>query len=245
MKESKYYPENFYNEYSEGSLKSAKEIVPLIIKLIHPHSVIDVGCGVGAWLAVFKQFDVEIFGVDGNWVQNEQLLIPEEYFLSSDLNKPLEIDKNFDLVVSLEVAEHIPPDFAETFVNSLSKLGPVVLFSAAIPLQCGSNHVNEQWPEYWVNLFEKRNYTVIDCIRKEIWYSKNIEPWYSQNMLLFVENKFLKNDPVLQKLLEDTDKSQLSVVHPDIYMSKAKAFKCGKKSLTHIVGGLWGRFKKI
>lgn len=241
MEESKYYSKEFYSEYGGGSYESAREIVPIIMKLIKPKSVVDVGCGVGAWLNVFKEYDVDIFGVDGEWVDKNLLRIPEEKFSSVDLKKPLNLNRNFDLVVSLEVAEHIPGNLAETFIESLTSLGPVVLFSAAIPFQCGSNHINEQWPEYWVELFEKRNYIVIDCIRKEIWNSETIEPWYQQNMLIFVDENHLENNNTLKEMFKQTNKSQLSVVHPKIYMSKAKAFKCGKKSIRHILGGIWGR----
>ena len=62
------------------------------------------------------------------------------------------MNRKFDLVLSLEVAEHLPSECAEAFVESLVNLGPVILFSAAIPYQGGENHVNEQWPEYWVGV---------------------------------------------------------------------------------------------
>ena len=57
----------------------------------------------------------------------------------------------FDLVVSLEVAEHLPKECADIFVDSLVRLGPIILFSAAIPQAGGTCHINEQWPEYWRN----------------------------------------------------------------------------------------------
>lgn len=73
--------------------------------------------------------------------------------------------RNFDLAVSLQVAEHLPPSSAKGFIDSLAKLAPVVLFSAAIPLQAGAEHLNEQWPEYWAALFKTHDYLPIDCIR--------------------------------------------------------------------------------
>ena len=49
------YAEQFYAEQREGSLCSAREVVPLILELVNPRSVVDVGCGVGTWLSVFVE----------------------------------------------------------------------------------------------------------------------------------------------------------------------------------------------
>lgn len=213
------YGDDFYRGRQEGSIRSAREIIPLVLELIKPKSVIDVGCGVGTWLRVFTEFGVpDIMGVDGNWVEKEMLQIPEEQFLSFDLKKPFRIDRQFDLVVSLEVAEHLPIESAETFLDSLVRLGPVILFSAAIPFQIGRHHVNEQWPDYWVQHFQKRGYLVIDAIRKKIWQNDSVEYWYAQNILIFARQDYIERHPPLKKELENTVTSQLSVVHPRMYL---------------------------
>jgi cyclopropane fatty-acyl-phospholipid synthase-like methyltransferase len=186
------YTENFYKKRQGRSQRSAREIVPLVLDLIQPRHVIDVGCGTGTWLSVFRECGVEeVFGVDGEWVNREMLEIPKARFRSFDLKKPLYLDRQFDLVVSLEVAEHLPGECAETFIDSLTRLGPVVLFSAAIPYQGGTHHVNEQWPEYWAQYFRDRAYGVIDWIRKKVWQNNNVEWFYAQNMLLFVSMDYL------------------------------------------------------
>lgn len=213
------YTEDFYKDQQTGSRMSAKEIVPLVLELIQPKHVIDIGCGVGTWLSVFKEHGVEdISGVDGEWVDKKLLQIPEEKFITSDMKKPFRIDKRFDLVISLEVAEHLPIEYAETFIDSLTQLGSAVLFSAAIPGQGGTYHINEQWPEYWVQYFQKRDYVVIDCIRKKIWQNANVDYWYAQNILLFVRRDYLKTKPLLEKEFENSITSQLSLVHPKKYL---------------------------
>jgi len=213
------YSEDYYKDMQEGSWRSAKEIIPLVLELIHPKSVIDVGCAVGTWLLVFKEYGVkDIMGVDGPYVDKKMLQISEERFLSFDLRKPLRMNRQFDLVVSLEVAEHIPRECAETFIDNLVRLGPVILFSAAIPFQDTEYHLNEQWPDYWVKYFQERGYVMIDCIRKKIWQSDNVELWYAQNILMFVRQNYLKSHPLLRKLHENTATSQLSIVHPRLYL---------------------------
>lgn len=219
------YTDDFYKTREEGSRRSAKEIVPLVIKLIKPKCVIDVGCGTGTWLSVFREYGIEdIFGIDGDWVDKKMLQIPEERFLSFDLKKPFKINKKFDLVISLEVAEHLPQKSAKVFVDSLTRLGSVVLFSAAIPFQGGKDHLNNQWPEYWVKLFQEKDYVVLDPIRKEIWQNENVKFWYVQNILLFVRQDHLETQPLLKTELEHTNTSQLSLVHPKQYLLSLSSY---------------------
>ena len=100
----------------------------------------------------------------------------------------LKLNDAFDLAISMEVAEHLPERCAEPFVESLTRLADVVLFSAAVPFQGGIGHVNEQWGSYWVALFRNRGYTAVDIIRKRIWNDDQIPYWYRQNTLLFVKD---------------------------------------------------------
>jgi 2-polyprenyl-3-methyl-5-hydroxy-6-metoxy-1,4-benzoquinol methylase len=111
-------------------------MVPMVLDLTQPKSVVDIGCGIGTWLKVCREHGVEeILGVDGGHVDREQFLIPAECTLSADLSKPLHLEKTYDLVISLEVGEHLPAESAQTLVDTVTRLGPVVMFSAAIPFQ--------------------------------------------------------------------------------------------------------------
>jgi SAM-dependent methyltransferase len=216
------YTKEYYQALREGARKSAEAIVPLVMGLLHPRSVIDVGCGDGTWLSVFRQFGArEILGIDREYVTGEILEVPEKEFLSHDLRLPLWMDRKFDLVVSLEVAEHLPGEHAETYVDSLTRLGPAVLFSAAVPYQGGTEHVNEQWPDYWVELFGRKGFVVLDPIRKQIWGHAGIDWWYSQNILMFMKREYLEENPELQAERKDTRESQLSIVHPRMFLGIA------------------------
>ena len=212
------YTENFFLELQEGARLSAREIVPLLIRLLRPRSVVDVGCGLGTWLSVFAENGVEdLLGIDGDYVNPQKLEIPKDRFRAHDLSRSLRLERSFDLVVSLEVAEHLPEEHAATFVDSLTGLGSAVLFSAAIPFQGGTNHVNEQWPEYWAALFSQKGYAAVDCIRREVWRNEKVEWWYAQNTLLFVEENRLEHPPFAGRL-ERTPTSQLALVHPKQYL---------------------------
>ena len=219
------YTEKYYRSHREGVLRSAQSIVPLLLPLIHPKSVVDVGCGIGTWLSVFMEHGIsDILGIDREYVPRDMLEIPEEKYLAFDMRNPLRVDRQFDLVITLEVAEHLPVDCAEPFVESLTRLGPVILFSAAIPFQGGTDHRNEQWPDYWETLFKMKGYYVLDPIRKHIWRNDNIDYWYRQNILMFVQKEHLQYNPLLQRERDACRISRISMVHPNLFLEMAMKF---------------------
>lgn len=218
--ETQLYTRAFYDSLHQGSYQSAQAIVPLVIELIQPKSVLDVGCGSGNWLAVFNKFGVEDYvGVDGDYVNQEALQIPRDRFIGHDLKTPLTFDRSFDLVMSVEVAEHLPYEFAEPFIRSLTQLSPVVMFSAAIPNQGGVGHINEQWLEYWVELFQQQGYLAIDCLRDKFWNNEQVKPWYAQNLMLFVQETKLPHYPCLFAEPSIASKAPVSRIHPWIYLN--------------------------
>jgi SAM-dependent methyltransferase len=209
------YSREFLMSIHPGAYRSAQEVVPLVLELLRPRSLIDVGCGVGSWLVAFREHGVtDVLGVDGAYLDLDLLQIPREQFLAHDLERPLKLGRRFDLAVSLEVAEHLPAEHAATLVASLVGLAPVVLFSAAVPLQGGTHHVNEQWPGYWVSLFERHGYLVIDCLRDKVWSNDRVEWWYAQNMLFFCSPEALDNSSALKNELAPVRPEGLARVHP-------------------------------
>src|SRR5208337_1517091 len=168
------YSVNYFLQDKDGVIKSAREIVPLIFNLAEIKSVVDVGCGLGYWLSIFQEYGInDILGIDGLYLDKSGLVIPEDKFKAFDLKQAVRIDKKFDLVISLEVAECLPAEYAEIFIESLTSLGPLILFSAPIPFQGGELPLNMQWPDYWAEIFAKQGYAVIDCLRKLIWNNSN------------------------------------------------------------------------
>jgi hypothetical protein len=110
---------------------------------VHPRNVLDVGCA--------PRF--------------RSLLIPPRRFQAADLSKSFNVGRRFDLVQSLEVAEHLPVGNAEEFVGCLCAHGDVVQFSAAQPGQGGVGHLNERCPSYWAGLFSAQADVAYDCVR--------------------------------------------------------------------------------
>ena len=182
------YTEDFYAQANgAGSLPSAQVCVPLIVDLLAPSSVIDVGCGRGEWLSQFLSAAIPVLGIDGPHVDLTHLLIPADRFRQHDLRTSLDLGERADVALCLEVAEHLPPEYAPQLVRSLTRLAPAVVFSAAVPGQGGVHHVNEQWPWYWQELFERERFACLDVFRHRIWHDDRVAHYYQQNLLLFVD----------------------------------------------------------
>jgi hypothetical protein len=210
------YNQDFYNHQLAGSHTAASIILPILFKRWMPKTVIDVGGGVGTWCAAAMDCGVaEALTLDGDYVQLDQLRIPENHFRAHDLATRLPQNLASDLAICLEVAEHLSPDRAESFIAELAQLGEVVLFSAAIPYQGGSDHQNENWLEYWAKLFLRSNYVPVDFLRNEIWHDRRIPFWYRQNLIVFTTKQraqaFFAGVPVANPLA-------LTRIHPEMYL---------------------------
>lgn len=208
------YDHAFYAAQIAGSARSASVVVPHILGLFPAsRSVVDVGCGTGTWLHQFRLCGVpRLFGIDGGNIEGHLQIEPSE-FKCVDLSRPFELDSRFDLALSLEVAEHLPAESASDFVASMVRLSDVVVFSAAIPGQGGTAHLNERWPGYWVTIFAKHGYVYIDVLRPELWYDERVEWWYIQNILVFVDER---RQDVVRGLYDKrgSNAGPIDLVHP-------------------------------
>ena len=179
--------------------------MPVVLKLLPVKSVLDVGCGTGTWLKVFEDHSVtDYVGIDGDYVDTSQLKMPPGKFLARDLRESWSLSRRFDLVLSLEVAEHLPETSADQFVAALVNHGDHILFSAAIPGQGGQDHLNEQWPSYWMSKFSAHGYYFHDVVRPLVWNNANVEWWYRQNIFL------VKKGPPVSPAL-------VPAIHPAFY----------------------------
>lgn len=218
-----HYSLEFFQSIETGSLRSARRVLPHFIELAAPQSIVDVGCGVGTWLKAASELGIrDLAGLDGAYVDRSMLQMPPEQFTAVDLTRPFHLARTFDAALSLEVGEHLPEASAASYIESLTRLAPVILFSAAIPRQMGQHHVNEQWQSWWIERFSRLGFTAVDCIRPRIWDDAQVEWWYAQNTFVMVRHDHFPAVPALQRAHE-AGAGPIDVVHPRAYLDRLTA----------------------
>lgn len=190
------YDADFHRVTADMNRYSAKVVVAEVMRLLTVSSVADFGCGQGVWLASWQEAGAEdVAGIDGPYVDRSSLQFSGDDFESRDLAEPIDLGRRFDLVQSLEVAEHLSEARATCFVETLVRHSDIVLFSAAPPGQGGVGHVNEQPYEFWARIFASHHYELFDAIRPLIAARTAVRPWYRYNILLFVNTERIVDLP--------------------------------------------------
>jgi SAM-dependent methyltransferase len=234
-------PVKYLHELDTHNLESPSIIVPYLVEKFQPRSVVDVGCGIGTFLKVFKQSGIaDILGVDGTWVDRQKLLIDKDEFLETDLEKPFTLEKTYDLVLCLEVAEHLAEKSADTLVDSLSRLGKKIVFSAATSKQLGQNHLNEQEFSYWKKKFAAKGYRVVDCFRSYFWNMEKVQWWYKQNMFLLVHDSI---DAAQYESAKPSFSEDNLLIHPGLYYERMAEYEKQADALRKFGAGQGGNYK--
>jgi hypothetical protein len=202
-----------FSRYGESAVAFWPIVMPL---LGSPKSAVDFGAGSCDWLAALRDFSpaIDCVGVDHPNVPTDAIHIPIENFIHADLCQPVDLGRRFDLAICLEVAEHLPSSAAQTLVDTLTRHADLILFSAAIPGQRGKDHINLQWPHYWIERFAASGHQCHDIVRPLIWNEPRIKHWYRQNTFLF------SLAPLAFKPLADWGGAP--IVHPILYEKVVK-----------------------
>jgi hypothetical protein len=223
-----HYDQVFYDGQVAGSLVSARVILGLLKHYFPFETVVDVGCGHGTWAAASLEGGASFAaGLDGPWNTQDQMVNPKVRFQSVDLESKNWADqlscRRFDLVICMEVAEHLSPTIARTFVGELCRLADVVLFSAAFVGQRGQNHINEKRHSEWGEIFMEQGYAVFDLFRPFLWADDSVETCYRQNAFLYVK----KGSDAMQGYFENRHEPMpalafMDCIHPEIWLSRLR-----------------------
>jgi hypothetical protein len=181
-----------YNQLMKDIMSSPKQhaisLSTILYEEFHPQSVIDIGCGAGIYLPTFLEKGVDILGIDGCLTGGEVI---EDAFQLVDLRLPWTPPKRYDLALCIEVAEHLPEEYAEILIDTICASSDVVYFTAAKLDQAGTYHWNCQPKEYWVDKFVDRNYFVYNNEKRKrifdrIYASADFEtnPWVRDNAII-------------------------------------------------------------
>ncbi|MDE2446180.1 MAG: methyltransferase domain-containing protein, partial [Alphaproteobacteria bacterium] len=122
------------------------DVAPIrfMIESLQPQSILDLGCGNGVYPLLYRHLGVSDFlGVDG--FELEATVLDNVHYKKVDLHEPFSAGRQFDLVVCLEVVEHLKPAATGTIFKTIADhvtSNGNILFSMAEPGQPGNGHVN-------------------------------------------------------------------------------------------------------
>jgi len=185
-----YDGEYYSTEARKASLDSAPVIAQTILRDLKPKRVIDVGCGTGDVIAALREHGCEVAGLERSAAAIEVCRSRDLNVQAFDLEQDqLSEEANYDVVVSMEVAEHLPERIADRYVDLLTSLGPTIVFTAASPGQGGTDHINEQPPEYWHKKFATRGFRLVAELTRN-WQDEwreggQVAHWYHENLMIF------------------------------------------------------------
>lgn len=209
------YTAKYYHTFVESAAVSALEVFKskFVARSLPPAgTVLDVGCGLGEWSSI-QELGWEYYGIDHK-IPTDKYRGQKSGYLDLDLTvEPIpnmlpKVGQKFDLVMCLEVMEHIPEEHAMGIIKRLCELSDTILFSAAIPHQQGEGHVNEQWQSYWGKMFARFGFVSEQFPESSFQENEKIDLWYRQNLMLF-----RADDPFL-----GLEHMSYDYVHPEMYL---------------------------
>ena len=202
----------------ESNAFSAEQFFDIALANFNVTSMLDVGCGIGTWMAIAQKRGIKVAGVEGPWCEVGKLEIDKSLVTITDLEQPIDLKRKFDLAISLEVGEHLSAVASPHLVKTLTSHADHVIFSAAIPFQGGSHHINEQYLGFWVDLFAQNGYVVIDLFRGHLWEDTRVHWWLRQNAVLFVRAEAVEANPKLKA--ESLVVRPVNIIHPEYYQMR-------------------------
>ena len=221
-------PNAYNSEFFDSLLMTSSSSAPFIAKYIYhsfkPNTVVDIGCGTGEILKVLTSLGgIDCLGVEGPWIDSYKERFSKIQF--ADLNEFIPLRKKFDVAICLEVAEHLEERFASTLISTLTASSDIILFSAAIPGQSGTEHINLKHPEYWAKHFWDKGFALYLDPRKDFLKNFDIAPWYQQNTLVFrkMDEDWSTNEIILPELIHHP------LIFPERFPLKSIIYRAKRK----------------
>ena len=124
---------------------------------IAPRKVLDAGCAMGLLVEALRNRGIDAFGVDLSSYAIGQVVEPIKPFCwQGSLTEPF--TDSYDLIVTIEVLEHMPIRDAEIAIANICAHTADVLFSSTPFNYKETTHVNVHPTHYWVEQFAKHGF---------------------------------------------------------------------------------------
>lgn len=185
------YDARYYDYVDAEAAAAAPVMVASLIARFSPQTLVDVGCGTGAFLAEAQRRGLTVHGLEysnAGIARARQKGVSVAQFDLTTAAAPTLPRPRFDLVTSFEVAEHLDAALADNYVNLLASLGGRIVMTAAVPGQGGMNHVNEQPNSYWIAKLEQRGFRHVPALTQALrqeWTPQLQQKWFGENVLVF------------------------------------------------------------
>jgi SAM-dependent methyltransferase len=124
-----------------------------IVATLAPRTVLDAGCAMGLLVEALRQRGVEAWGIDiSSYAIGRVDASAAPYCAVGSIleQPPAHFPQRYDLVVSIEVLEHLPQRESELGLRNLCGLADELLFSSSPDDTETETHYNVQGAEYWI-----------------------------------------------------------------------------------------------
>lgn len=167
----------------DGKYSLDKKLIETICETFNPVKIADMGCGVGDYCKVCLSYGYKIDGYEGSQIACQKAVCGNIECV--DLSKPAEPKDDYDLVLCLEVGEHIPQKHQEVFIDNLDRFSKdILILSWALPGQVGTGHVNCLSNETVIELMGDKNFNFDKNMSEYL--RKNSElSWFKNTLMVF------------------------------------------------------------
>lgn len=185
------YDQDFFMEMVQIKAESARAFAQVISSNLEFHSLLDIGCGMGMFLSEFHKLGKEVVGCEAS---RQAIALASKDFLVffADATKPILVNRTYDLVMCIEVAEHVNRRYSLQLVENCTRHAEQVLFTAAPKGQKGIGHINMRPRGYWQDLFKKLEFE-LDILKteriKEQLSQRHVLDWLCNNLMIFTHNR--------------------------------------------------------
>ena len=132
-------------------------IAERIVADIQPRRVLDAGCALGLLVEAFRDRGIDVLGIDISSYAIEQVHESVKPYCRHG-SVVGDLGGTYDLVVAIELVEHMPPREAEAAIRNFCACTDDILFSSSPIDHKEPTHVNVHPPEHWAELFARHGF---------------------------------------------------------------------------------------